>query len=273
MPLVLPGRGRLAAAGILLYLLVALAACAKGPKLPAAGSVNADQYLFETGSKLLKEKKWLTSREYFRRLVDTYPGSPYRADAKLGIGDSYLGEGRADSHVLAANEFREFLQFFPLNPRADYAQYKLGLAQMKQMLGPQRDQTATKAALAEFDRFVQAYPKSEFRPEVDKLRRQVRDRLSESEFRVGVFHYRTRNYPGAVVRFNGILKDDPEFSYRDGVYFYLAECFMKIQATALGEMKDQLRKDALTQYEKILAEFKQSEYLKRAEKRIAELKR
>jgi len=57
------------------------------------------------------------------------------------------------------------------------------------------------------------------------------------------------------------------------VFFYLAESFMKIQATALGEMKDQLRKDALTQYEKILAEFKQSEYLKRAEKRIAELKR
>jgi len=57
------------------------------------------------------------------------------------------------------------------------------------------------------------------------------------------------------------------------VYFYLAESFMKIQGTALGEMKDQLRKDALAQYEKIVAEFKQSEYLKRAEKRIDELKR
>src|SRR5262245_57451561 len=185
MPLMLPGRGRLPAAGMLLYLLVAVTACAKGPKLPAAGSVDADKYLFDMGSKYLKEKKWLTSREYFRRLVDTYPGSPYRADAKLGIGDSFLGEGRADSVVLAANEFREFLQYFPLNPRADYAQYKLGVAQMKQMLGSQRDQTATKAALAEFDRFLQNYPNSQLRPEVEKLRRQVRDRLSDSEFRVG----------------------------------------------------------------------------------------
>ena len=42
----------------------------------------------------------------------TYPGSPYRADAKLGIGDAYLGEARSDSTVLAANEFREFLNFF-----------------------------------------------------------------------------------------------------------------------------------------------------------------
>jgi outer membrane protein assembly factor BamD len=273
MPLLLPGRRRLVAAGTVLYLVAVLPACAHGPKLPPAGSVEADKYLFDSGSKALNEKKWLTSREYFRRLVDTYPGSVYRADAKLGIGDSYLGEGRSDSVVLAANEFREFLQFFPLNPRADYAQYKLGVAQMKQMLGPQRDQTATKAALAEFDRFLQNYPTSQLRPEVEKLRRQVRDRLSESEFRVGVFHYRTRNYPGAVARFNGILKDDPEFSYRDGVYYYLAESFMKIQATALGEMKDQLRKDALAQYQKLVAEFKESDYLDRAKKRIAELTR
>src|SRR6185503_10957628 len=115
---------------------------------------------FDRGSKALAEKKWLNAREYFRRLVDTYPGSPFRADAKLGIGDSYLGEGRVESIILAANEFREFLTFFPLSGRADYAQYKLAVAQMKQMLGPERDQTATKAALVELDRFLQSYPTS-----------------------------------------------------------------------------------------------------------------
>ena len=93
----------------------------------------------------------------------------FRADAKLGIGDAFLGEGRADSTVLAANEFREFLTFFPLSGRADYAQYKLAVAQMKQMLGPERDQTATKSALAELDRFLQGYPTSPLRPEVEKL--------------------------------------------------------------------------------------------------------
>jgi outer membrane protein assembly factor BamD len=122
MPQLLPVIRRFLAAGAALYLLAAAASCGSAPKLPAAGSVDADKFLFDQGTKSLQEKKWLNAREYFRRLVDTYPGSPYRADAKLGIGDAYLGEGRADSIVLAANEFREFLNFFPLNPRADYAQ-------------------------------------------------------------------------------------------------------------------------------------------------------
>ena len=43
--------------------------------------------------RTLNKKHWLTSREYFRQLMDSYPQSQYRADAKLGLGDTYLGEG------------------------------------------------------------------------------------------------------------------------------------------------------------------------------------
>ena len=51
----------------------------------------------------------MNARKYFRQVVDNYPQSPLRPDAKLGVGDSYLGEDTAESLVLAANEFREFL--------------------------------------------------------------------------------------------------------------------------------------------------------------------
>ena len=48
--------------------------------------------------------------------------------------------------MLAINEFREFLSFYPTNPRADYAQYKLGFCHFKQMRAAQRDQTETRDA-------------------------------------------------------------------------------------------------------------------------------
>ena len=49
--------------------------------------------------------------------------------------------------MLAINEFREFLSFYPTQPRADYAQYKLGMAHFRQMRAPQRDQTETRDAI------------------------------------------------------------------------------------------------------------------------------
>src|SRR5207245_6275548 len=100
--------------------------------------------LFEKETTPLNQKKWLTAREFFKQVVETYTQSPFRPDSKLGIGDTYLGEGTSEALVLAINEFREFLTFYPTNPRADYAQYKLGLAHFKQMRAAQRDQTATR---------------------------------------------------------------------------------------------------------------------------------
>ncbi len=42
--------------------------------------------------------------------------------------------------LLAANEFREFLTFYPTHPRADYAQLQLARSYTEQMLAPERDQ-------------------------------------------------------------------------------------------------------------------------------------
>ena len=117
------------------------AGCRHKTNLPAANSVEADRYLFDHGNDALKRKHWLEGREYFKKLVDTYPQSPYRQDSKLGIGDSYLGENSIESNILAVNEFREFLSFFPGNARTDYAQYKIAVAYSHQMLGPDRDPT------------------------------------------------------------------------------------------------------------------------------------
>lgn len=244
---------------------LALAVTACGPRNKGVvvnpGEANADKYLFDRGNESLNRKHWLEAREYFRKLVDTYPTSQYRQDAKLGIGDTYLGERRSDSDVLAANEFREFLRYYPLASKADYAQYRLALSQVRQELSPERDQTATHEALKELDTFVANYPQSTWLPDVLKLRRETRDKLSDSEFLVGRQYYRTRWYPGAVSRLSELLKSDPQYTRRDGAYFFLAEAYYK----------QNKKPDALALYEKLIGEFRVSDYLKDARQRIAEL--
>ena len=243
--------------------LAAVSGCSSRQTTPPPGTAQPDRFLFERGTEFLARKNWINAREYFRRLVDTYPQSRYRADAKLGIGDSYVGENRVESLILGANEFREFLQFFPLNPRADYAQYRLAYAHHRQMLGAQRDQTATLEALREIQRFLDNYPDSKYRDEVVALHRSAQDRLSEGEFKVGQLYYRIRNYIGALNRFAALLKQDPNYSKRDAVWFYIAETFLKTNALP----------EALPYYDRILKDMPASEYKERAERRMVEIKR
>jgi outer membrane protein assembly factor BamD len=245
-----------------ILLLLAVTACGGNRNAVPNNVGNPDRFLYDRGTTSLNDRKWVDAREYFRQVVDNYPNSPLRPDAKIGVGDTYLGEKTAESLVLSANEYREFLTFYPTNPRADYAQYKLAMTHYEQMRAPERDQTETQAALREFQIFFDRYPMSPLMEEVRMKWREARDRLSRAEFRVGYHYFRIRWYPGAIPRFRQVLKEDPEFSGRDEVYFYLAESLARTDKKA----------EAIPYFERLLAEFEVSEHIEEAKRRLEELK-
>lgn len=243
-----------------IVLLFMLSACASSVKKPPVGTLEPDKFLWERGAEELNKKHWLTSREYFRQLMDSYPQSQYRADAKLGLADTYLGEGSSESKVLAINEYREFLSFYPTHKRAFYAQFKLGMCHFYQMHSADRDQSETIEAIAELTTFVERYPRAEQNPLLDEGRarlREAHDRLSDYDYKVGYFYLKTQKFPPAAIeRFKDILKTDPEYSRRDAVYYYLAEAYVRMQRP----------KEALPLLDRLIDEFESSEYLEQAKK-------
>jgi len=226
------------------------------------GQADADKFLYTRGQDEFKDKNWIKAREYYRQIVDNYPQSPFRPDAKLAVGDTYIGEHTTEALLLAVNEFKEFLTFYPTSPRADYAQYRMAFAYSLQMRAPERDQTNTRDVIKELQVFMDRYPNSTLMPDAKKLMREAKDRLSEASYRVGFYYYRIKWYVGAIDRFKEILKSDPEYTHRDDVYFRLAESLRLTKKEA----------EALPYYERLVAEFESSEHIEEAKKRIAELK-
>ena len=250
---------------VLLFALLAVlgaAGCGANRSEIPSGVADADQFLFKRGQEEMKEENWLRAREYFRQIVDNYPQSTFRPDAKLAVGDTMIGEDTTESLLLAINEFKEFLTFYPTHPRADYAQFRMAVAYSEKMLAADRDQTATKDVVRELHAFVERYPNSSLLPEARKLLRQAQDRLSESSYRIGMTYYRMKWWRGAIDRFKEVLKTDPEYTGRDAVYYYLAE--------SLRQNKE--IPEALPYYDRLLKEFEKSEHLEDARKRLAELK-
>jgi outer membrane protein assembly factor BamD len=254
---------RLTAVVVLALLGVFGTACTGGgPKKPPTGTLEPDKFLYERGKENLDKKRWLVSREYFRQLIDSYPQSQYRADAKLGLGDTYLGERSGESFVLATNEFREFLNFYPTAERAHYAQFQLAMTHFKQMRAAMRDQTETRDAIRELQAYVTRYPDKPLIGEARAKLREAKDRLADWDAGVAEHYFRIKWYPGVVGRLVPLLVSDPEYTRRDGAYYYLGESLLKIKRPA----------EALPYYERLVKEFEQSEYLEKARLRIAELK-
>jgi outer membrane protein assembly factor BamD len=241
--------------------MASLAACG-GNKPPAVppGNTAPDQFLFQRATDAVMRQRWVDARKYFQQIVDNYPQSALRPDSKLGVGDTYLNEGGDANLVLAENEFKEFITFYPTNARVDYAQYKLAMTHYRRMKAPERDQTETIAAVHEFEVFFDRYPNSMLTPEVRGNWREARSRLSQASYKVGLYYFRARWYPGAIARFKEVLKDDPGYPGRDAVYYYLAESLLKTD-----------KAEAAPYYDRLVKEFDRSEYLEDARKRLETL--
>ncbi len=247
-----------------LPVLLALAAGCTSPRaeIPEIGVVEADRLLFERGAAALDEGDWRRARQYFVEIRDNYPQSQYRASARLGIGESYEQEGSSEAYVRALAEFQDFLSLYPTHTQASFAQYKLGMVHFHQMRRAERDQSETRNAIREFENFIDRYPADqEWMPVVRERLREARDRLSAHDFTVGHFYYRVKFYPGAVNRFRQILDNDPDYSQRDEVYFYLGESLA--DARQLTE--------AIPYFARVLEEFDASDYAEEARVRITEL--
>jgi outer membrane protein assembly factor BamD len=256
-------RARACLGAVMLVALALSPACAsKEKKAVLAAGTDADKYLFEQGNATLAKRNWLRAREYYRQIVDNYPQSRFRPEAKLGLADTYLGENSVGSLILGANEYREFLTFFPTHDRAYYAQYQLARTHYQQMLAPQRDQTQTRMAIVEYVTFLERFPDSPLAPEGRKSLQECRDRLSDADYQVGFFYYRSKWYPGAIARFRAVLKDNAGYTRRDALYYYLADSYVRVAAPA----------EALPLLDKLTKEFDKSPFLFRAQQLTASIK-
>ena len=63
------------------------AGCGAKKDIVPQGATEPDKFLYDKGKESLENHRWMSAREYFRRILDTYPQSNLRPDAKLGVAD------------------------------------------------------------------------------------------------------------------------------------------------------------------------------------------
>jgi outer membrane protein assembly factor BamD len=202
-----------------------LSACASGQPDIATLTSNSDQAIWEAGQKALERRDWISARQHFRRIVDGFPQSVHAADARLGVGATYVGEGGSTNDLLAVGAYREFLTLYPSHPKSDFAQFQVAEAYFRRRNGPDRDQTDTREAVAEYQRLLDHYPNSTYGERARERIVEARQSLARAEFLAGYFYQRTRELCRAsIARYEVVLKDYPDYKALDEVLFRLAEC-------------------------------------------------
>jgi len=218
-----------------------------------------EQALFEMGQKHIK-KNPEKGRIYLRQVIDSFPKSFYAQRAMLEIADSYYRKGDESNMILAASEYREFISRFPYSPSVPYAQYRIAMTYFTKSRKPGKDQTKTQKALEEFKILLTKYPDSEEAKNAQEKIIECEEKLAKHSLIIAKHYYRVKTYNATIDRLKEILTKYPHFSEMDKLYFYLADSYYKSKR----------EEQALPYFRKLISDYPDSKFVKKAQKRLEE---
>ncbi len=200
----------------------------KGARLQKS-VVPPDKSLFETGSEYLRKSQYIKARLAFQTLINTYPDSELAADSYLAIADSFYDESGTENLLQAEDQYKNFIIFFPMSPKAADAQMKIISLNMKMMRSPDRDKTYSYKAEGAIRKFLSDFPNSEYVPIARQYLREVQENLALGDYNVGLFYADRGNYIASKSRFKEIEEKYKEFSLMDDALYRLAESLEKTE--------------------------------------------
>jgi len=189
-----------------------------GPDQPA-------EVLFNDGLGRLEKKQFPEAAKKFVELDKQYPYSSWSKKALILQTFAHYESGDYDD---AIGTGRRFVQLYPADPDAAYAQYLVGMSYYNQIPDVTRDQERSEKALIALDEVARKWPKSEYASDARQRAMVARDQLAGKEMDVGRYYLKQRNYTGAVNRFREILVRYQTTRHTEEALMRIAEAYMAL---------------------------------------------
>ncbi|WP_238369300.1 outer membrane protein assembly factor BamD [Heliomarina baculiformis] len=220
------GRSRAGIAGAVLMALL-LAGCGGGGAADRTRSLEAftpDQ-IYERGEYELSQNRTGDAAYYFSEIERLYPYSSW-AERALIMQAYALHEGRNYAESRAAAQ--RYLDFYPAEEDAAYAQYLLALSYYDQIDEVGRDQGLTFQALQALRGVIEQYPDSEYATAAVLKFDLAFDHLAGKEMEVGRYYLKRKHYAAAITRFRVVVEDFQTTTHTAEALHRLVEAYLSL---------------------------------------------
>lgn len=181
--------------------------------------------LYNEGLALIDRGQYQAAAEKFEEIEEAYPYSDFARRALVMQAYAQFAGGAYDDSTLTA---RRYLQLYPGQEDADYAQYILAMSNFNQIPDITRDQTRTAEALRAFQELIDRYPNSDY---VEDSRAKLvfaQDQLAGKEMEVGRFYLERRNFTGAINRFRNVVSSYQTTRHSEEALARLTEAYLAL---------------------------------------------
>ncbi len=239
-------------------LLFVLSSCGGKNEVKKEEAFDPEKHLAKADN-LINDKEYEAARKLLLEVKNRDTAKKYAPHAQLKLADSYI---REDDIEIGIEEYRRFLDLYPDNQYASYAQYQIAMAYFSQIESPERGSGAAQKALQEFMRLKELYPRNPYREVIGLRIEKAKNVIADGEFIVGEFYYKKESYNAAIERLEGLLKRFPDYKKADNALLLIGRSYKAIK------MNDKAKEA----FKNLLEKYPASKLVPAAKKEIEKLK-
>ena len=230
-------------AGSLLALSL-LAGCGIGSVFGGDNEVPIDnrsaREIFAQAEAQMAEGDYQDAAETFDQVERLFPFSQLAKRATIMSAFASYEGGNMPAARSAAGRY---LDLYPSDPDAPYAQYLIALTWYDNIVDVGRDQATTKNALQELTEVVRRYPNSDYARDAALKIDLTNNHLAGKEMEVGRYYLKRGHYVAAVNRFRTVLENYQTTAHTPEALHRLVESYLalgleqeaQVVAAVLGE--------------------------------------
>lgn len=246
---------------LLIFLLTSLVlfSCSEYSKVLKSTDID---YKFTKAVEYHNAEEYYKALPLFDELITLTRGTQRAEDVYYYYAKCHFG---VKDYYMANYFFKNFAKVWTQSSRSEECLFLAAICSSRLSPDSNLDQTDTKAALDEFQLFIDTYPNSSLRDSCNNMMRRLNEKLETKSFEIAKLYERTEKWKSAGMSLKGFLKEYPESKYKPEAMYLIIRSQFEYAERSVENKKLERYRDVLETYSTFAALFPESSWLRQAE--------
>ena len=230
-------------------------------------------YKYEAAKEYYTAGQYTRAYQLLEELIMVMKGSDRGEESLFMLGMCYYN---IRDYETASMYLERYTKAYPKGEYTELARFYCGRASYLQSPDPRLDQSPTYTALNQLQDFLDFYPYSDLREDVNDMIYELQNRLVQKEFDSAKLYYNLGNYTGnctnggsnyeaCIITAENALKTYPYTRMREDLYMMILRCRYQLAQRSVEEKSEERYRQTIDEYYGFKNEFPNSKHLKEAD--------
>lgn len=230
-------------------------------------------YKYEAAKEYYASGQYTKAYQLLEELTIVLKGSDRGEESFFMLGMCYYG---LHDYETAALYLERYVKTYSKGGYAELARFYCGKASYLQSPDARLDQSPTYAAITQLQEFLDFYPYSDMRGEVNDMIFELQDRLVQKEYNSAKLYYDLgsyigncmnggSNYEACIITAENALRAYPYTIYREELYMLVLRSRFQLAEKSVEAKMEERYRQTIDEYYGFKNEFPDSKYAKEAD--------